>query len=55
MKAILEMEVPESCQECYMFLEDDITCKADEGLSFFRAGHRHPDCPLKIIEEIADD
>ena len=52
-KAILELEMPESCKQCILGHYDelyDIThcdilreCMPYEG--------RHPDCPLKLVEK----
>jgi hypothetical protein len=69
MKAILEMEVPESCTECkictiiYREKYDktgfyrDYHCRlvyADVGM-FKGSRGRCPDCPLKIVEESSHD
>ena len=54
MKAILEMEMPESCYAC------KINTYQSRQAGLCNVGtidkdSLHPDCPLKIIEEPADD
>ena len=55
MKAILELEAPKSCRDCKLYHNcrygylcvalgrDVFNCACDKV--------RHPDCPLKIVEE----
>jgi hypothetical protein len=53
MKAILEMEAPESCNECRMVSESnggDIYCLIANQSVGYRLS-RHPNCPLKIVED----
>jgi hypothetical protein len=55
-KAILEMEVPESCDICpfYKFLYGDMNKKClalDKYHLTVQDKNRHPDCPLKIVED----
>jgi hypothetical protein len=60
MKAILEMEMPESCGKC-MFENWDkwvlwACCLIKTNLNVSEiANIRHPDCPLKIVEEATHD
>ena len=71
MKAILEIEVPDNCGECKLRDYDhdywDEQTGADYAPSYclaidkmvvsdyLNANTRHPDCPLKIIEEAQND
>jgi hypothetical protein len=52
MKAILEMEVPENCYVCPLFIDEyDVQCFFCGALIGACRDKRHPDCPLKIVEE----
>ena len=54
MKAILEIEMPESCSDCpqqhWKQLGEDYVCYKGFVTSEYE-DTRHPDCPLKIVEE----
>ena len=61
-KAIVEIEMPESCDDCPLMkrsIQDLFRCfKVPEGRKHgFDVGYytvnnqRHPDCPLKAVEE----
>ena len=58
-KAMLEMEVPESCFDCNLrrtkitgVYKSPERCVANNmSIQDFRTDRRHPGCPLKIIEE----
>jgi len=45
-KAILEIEVPESCKQCELWRY----CLNDKKLILY-ADMRNPDCPLQIVED----
>lgn len=53
MKAILEIEAPESCHKCKIKVEFEGMrwCPLiNDGINaMYYAEYRHPDCPLKII------
>jgi len=55
MKAILEMELPEGCEECclcyFSFYEDTNKCAPTSCKVEDYEKQRHPDCPLKIIDD----
>jgi hypothetical protein len=59
MKAVLEMEMPESCKMCVLKSYDNLNRKFFCAALFRtwiddRVGYglgRHPDCPLKPVEE----
>jgi hypothetical protein len=60
MKAILEMEMPETCKDCQLtrtyavphktFLECKYNNKSFIAVTDY-TDSRHPDCPLKIVED----
>jgi len=57
MKAIFEMELPESCDDCNLRGYEDAYCwcvgnnmTLEYGINKLKS-HRHPDCPLKIIDD----
>jgi hypothetical protein len=52
MKAVLEIDAPENCNECRMVSESnggDIYCLITNQSVGYRLS-RHPDCPLKIMK-----
>jgi hypothetical protein len=59
MKAILELEMPESCRDCILKQHDseagDYFCAGIENWTWIGKnvwdGGKHPDCPLKPVEE----
>jgi len=57
MKAILEMELPESCDKCKIrhWIDDDNSwCNLVEDYVEKFSKERYPDCSLKIVEERQD-
>lgn len=56
MKAILEIDMPESCHECPMAIARKYCCFGDELLyvSCYECD-RHNDCPLKAAEWAVKD